>query len=99
MDDLYNNDKVWALFYRDGKTLGEICQEMGCGIYDLSPWLTKPLVNLAIDDKAKIRRMEKALRPFVKLEENYRSASSGDAVFSNGCIYVADLRNAREAVK
>ncbi len=49
--------------------------------------------------KEKIKRMTKALEKFAKLEENYRSSNGGDAVFANGCIYVADLRNAREAVK
>jgi hypothetical protein len=43
-DELFNNDAVWARFYRDGKTLGDICTEFECGVYDLSPWLTAPLV-------------------------------------------------------
>lgn len=44
----WNNDTIWARFYRDGKTLGEICEEFKCGIYDLSPWLTAPLVRAAL---------------------------------------------------
>ena len=44
----WNNDTIWARFYRDGKTLGEICEEFECGIYDLSPWLTAPLVRAAL---------------------------------------------------
>ena len=41
----YENDAIWARFYRDGKTLGEICEEFDVGIYDLSPWLTAPLIR------------------------------------------------------
>ena len=44
-DDLIENDAVWAAFYRDGKTLGEICEMFECGVYDLSPWLTAPLMH------------------------------------------------------
>lgn len=46
-DELYANDAVWAAFYRDGKTLGEICKMFDCGVYDLSPWLTRPIVRAA----------------------------------------------------
>jgi hypothetical protein len=42
---LHENDAVWARFYRDGKSLGEICEEFKCGVYDLSPWLTAPLAR------------------------------------------------------
>jgi hypothetical protein len=46
---LYANDAVWARFYRDGKNLGEICEEFGCSVYDLSPWLTKPLTDAIME--------------------------------------------------
>ena len=45
---LHDNDAVWAAFYRDGKTLAEIAQQFGCGIYDLSPWLTAPIYRAAM---------------------------------------------------
>lgn len=48
-DELYENDGVWAAFYRDGKTLGQIAEEFECGIYDLSPWLTSPLTRAVIE--------------------------------------------------
>lgn len=44
-DRLRANDAVWAAFYRDGKTLGEIATMFECGVYDLSPWLTAPIVR------------------------------------------------------
>jgi len=44
----YDNDAVWARFYRDGKTLGEICEEFNVGIYSLSPWLAAPLARAAM---------------------------------------------------
>lgn len=44
-DELYENDQVWAMFYRDGKNLGEIALEFNVSVYDLSPWLTAPLVQ------------------------------------------------------
>ncbi len=46
-NELHANDAVWARFYRDGKNLGEIATEFECGIYDLSPWLTAPLMHAA----------------------------------------------------
>lgn len=46
--ELYRNDAVWARFYRDGKTIGQICEEFKCGVYDLSPWLTAPIVRAAL---------------------------------------------------
>lgn len=46
---LQKNDAVWARFYRDGANIGEICAEFGCSIYDLSPWLTAPLVQAVTD--------------------------------------------------
>jgi hypothetical protein len=53
-DELYSNDAVWAAFYRDGKSLGEIAKEFECGIYDLSPWLTAPLIHSALIQAASI---------------------------------------------
>lgn len=46
--ELYINNDVWARFYRDHKTLGEIAEEFKCSIYDLSPWLTAPMTQNAI---------------------------------------------------
>lgn len=69
MKALHENDAVWARFYRDGKTLGEICEEFNCGIYDLSPWLTAPLARSALSaqvqdvaDGAQIMKAWKKLR-------------------------------------
>lgn len=42
----YDNDAIWAAFYRDGKTLAEIKEEFGLSsIYELTPWLAAPLMN------------------------------------------------------
>jgi len=49
--ELIANDAIWAAFYRDGKNLGQICGEFNCGIYDLSPWLTAPLINATTEPK------------------------------------------------
>lgn len=43
--EAFNNDAVWARFYRDGKSLGEIAEEFGGTIYTYSPWLTAPIVR------------------------------------------------------
>lgn len=51
-DELYQNDAVWAAFYRDGQTLGEIAEEHKVSCYDLSPWLTAPLVRDVFKTKA-----------------------------------------------
>lgn len=59
-DELYANDAVWAAFYRDGKTLGEICKQFECGVYDLSPWLTVPLTRAIM---ASITKSEASLTP------------------------------------
>lgn len=42
---LRENDRIWAAFYRDGMTLGQIAAAWGCRIYNLSPWLTAPLTQ------------------------------------------------------
>lgn len=49
MSDVFDNDAIWARFYRDGKTVAEICEEFKCGVYDLSPWLMAPLARSAMD--------------------------------------------------
>lgn len=47
-DRLWSDPQVWADFYRDGLDLGQIAQKHGCSIYDLSPWLTAPIVRVAL---------------------------------------------------
>lgn len=47
-NDLMGNDAVWARFYRDGKSLGEVCTEFGCRVYELLPWITDPVVRAAM---------------------------------------------------
>lgn len=42
---LFNDTQIWTRFYRDGWTLGQIAKEWNCSVYDLSPWLTKPLTT------------------------------------------------------
>jgi hypothetical protein len=51
LDELYTNDAIWARFYRDGKSLDEIAVEFQCRVYDLSPWLTAPIVRAALEPK------------------------------------------------
>ena len=48
--ELQTIDAIWARFYRDNKTLGEIATEFECSIYDLSPWLTAPLTRAMCRD-------------------------------------------------
>jgi hypothetical protein len=45
---LFANDAVWAAFYRDDATLGQIAEHYGVSIYALSPWLTAPIVRSAL---------------------------------------------------
>ena len=40
-------DKAYRLFYGEGMTLRMIMQELHCGLYDLSPWLTAPAIRIA----------------------------------------------------
>lgn len=80
----------WALFYRDGKTLGEIAEQCGGTIYDYSPWLAAPLVNAAFgkDERAeaalneltaRLSRAEGALRAVTSRLQNICSAKyAGD---------------------
>lgn len=45
-DELFNDARVWAAFYRDGKNLGEVAEMFGArSIYDLNPWLSAPMTN------------------------------------------------------
>ncbi len=60
-DDKRNLDEAWKLFYGDGMTLGEIAKKLGCGIYDLSPWLTAPAIRSGLDGAEKwMARFESA---------------------------------------
>lgn len=56
--------KPWVLFYRDGKTLGEVAEICGGTIYDYSPWILAPInkaiYELAAERDAAITRAEKA---------------------------------------
>lgn len=45
MTDRRDNDAVWARFYRDGKSLGEIAAEFGGTVHDYSPWLYAPITR------------------------------------------------------
>lgn len=40
-------DRAYRLYYGDGLSLGHIMAELGCGLYDLSPWLTAPAARIA----------------------------------------------------
>jgi hypothetical protein len=48
-DELYADDRVWAMAYRDGKSLGEIAKSLKCSIYDLSPWLMNPMYRTIME--------------------------------------------------
>ena len=53
-------DMAYRLFYGDGKKLGEVAKELGCGLYDLTPWLTAPIVRIVGDlagDAARFRAL------------------------------------------
>lgn len=41
-----DNDAIWAAYYRDGLTLGQVAEKFGLGVYDLSPWLYQPLMRM-----------------------------------------------------
>jgi hypothetical protein len=64
-------DAAYRMFYGEGKNLGEITKELGCGIYDLSPWLTAPALRIGREARedaserikilcAEIKRLEDA---------------------------------------
>ncbi|AYM05709.1 hypothetical protein [Agrobacterium tumefaciens] len=68
---LHENDTVWARFYRDGKNLGEICAEFNCGVYDLSPWLTAPLMRSAPAQSVAVKALQDhVLADFTHLTEH-----------------------------
>ncbi|MBB4347990.1 hypothetical protein [Aliirhizobium cellulosilyticum] len=48
-NDFFHDDRIWARFYRDGKTLREISEEFDCSIFQLSPWLVGPLTDAAFE--------------------------------------------------
>lgn len=57
-------NRAFRLFYGDGLPLRGVMQELGVGLYELSPWLTAPALRIA----------EEAVR-----DERQRIASAGDA--------------------
>ena len=40
-------DRAYRLFYGEGMMLAGVMAELGCGLYDLSPWLTAPAIRIA----------------------------------------------------
>lgn len=56
--DPKDNDAIWAAFYRDGLNLDQIAKRFGLGIYDLSPWLYKPLMRKEEPDALSALRAE-----------------------------------------
>lgn len=40
-------DRAYRMFYGDGMNLAQIMEALGCGLYDLSPWLTRAAINIA----------------------------------------------------
>jgi hypothetical protein len=48
-EELQATDEIWAMFYRDGKNLGEIASHFRVGVYALSPWLTAPLTRVIME--------------------------------------------------
>lgn len=47
-------NRAYRLFYGEGMTLRMVMTELGCDLYDLSPWLTTPagrIPRAAIEDE------------------------------------------------
>lgn len=61
-EELQANDAVWAAFYREGKDLGQIAKEFHCGVYDLSPWLTSPLMGIISQANEEVSNIRGTLR-------------------------------------
>ncbi|MHC2090047.1 hypothetical protein [Methylobacterium sp. CM6244] len=40
-------NRAYRLFYGEGMTLRQVMHELGCGLYDLPPWLTAPASRIA----------------------------------------------------
>lgn len=53
--------RPWVLFYRDGKTLGEVVQACGGTIYSYTPWLTAPCARITGEAIARAETAEASL--------------------------------------
>lgn len=61
-EDLYEKDAIWARFYRDGRTLEEICSEFNCNVWELGTWLSEPLSKAAQETNTEFRKEVEVLR-------------------------------------
>lgn len=103
-----NRSAPWRLFYGLGAKLGEVAEIMGGSIYDYSPWLTTPAMNIAQrateGEGAKIKTLTEALTPFSVFagELFARNYNSTDRLMSIGDadlhLSVGEFFAARRAV-
>jgi hypothetical protein len=64
-------NRAFRLFYGEGLNLGAIAQDLGCGLYDLSPWLAAPSLRIAqaaVDDE-RARQKARAASPSLTSKE------------------------------
>lgn len=92
-EDLYENDAIWARFYRDGRTLEEICSEFNCNVWELGPWLSEPLSKAAHETNTEFRKEVEVLR---RLKINSESAVMAErercAVLAEGDARTYDVQ-------
>ena len=87
----YENDAVWAAYYRDGKSLGEIADMFGLGVYDLAPWLREPMERAILND-AVLQSPKKTDAAAIDFEKSIRAAAlreAADTVLRNAWKYRA----------
>ncbi len=62
--------EAYRLFYGEGLTLGEVAEKLGCGVYQLSPWLGAPAMAIAAqatsDERSRAKPLRRAARAFVE---------------------------------
>lgn len=72
---------AYRLFYGEGLSLGEVAGRLGCGIYDLSPWLGAPAAAIArqaaADERSRTDPLRQAARAFVEAYEGRHAYGPG----------------------
>jgi hypothetical protein len=61
LEEVLTEAHPWLLFYRDGKSLGEVVETCGGTVYDYSPWLTAPCIRIAQEANDRAAKAEAAL--------------------------------------
>ena len=77
-------DMAFRMLYGDGKNLSQIAEEVGCGVYDLSPWLLR--AALEIKNQTQEDAAERAMALAAEVEQCRRERDMAFGIIRNTLV-------------